>query len=528
MTRSTLLLIASTALVAGCGGGGGGGGGSSSPPSFTVSGTAMYEKKGIDATTATLTTTLTNTPVPNALVEVVDTSNGSTIATGATNALGEFSVSVAASFEAGTILVRVRTKSSVAFTEVEVGNNSGVVYSVSSGTFSGAQAGLSLLATADDATGRVAGAFNIFTQVMRGMEFVRSVDPAATFPALAAIWEIGQTPVIPPCTCATHVHLGGDTVFVFGVEDSASDTDDFDDSVILHEFAHYLQANFSRNSSPGGDHINCDPSQDLDYRLSFGEGWGNAFAQMVLGDPIYVDTKPAGGFTQNMETACLDVIGAGSESALNAVFWDLFDGPTSGIISTDADTLDLGFGPIWQAMKWLRDNATDIYVGDFLVALVVNGSITVAQWDANFGPGGPQDLGLQTPLPAFPPFFLDPNTPPTAQGVNASLGQQSLFVASQYYEVTLTSAGTLTINVAITNPGTTPGTNNLDLYLWETGSSDPDGHPPGERLAVSETDTGVETISMPLSAGTYMIQVRARSFPIGEAAAGFTIETTFP
>ena len=55
-------------------------------------------------------------------------------------------------------------------------------------------------------------------------------------------------------------------------------TDEYDDHVVVHEWAHYFEANFSRSDSIGGDHASDNV---LDIRLAFGEGFGNAYSAMA-------------------------------------------------------------------------------------------------------------------------------------------------------------------------------------------------------------------------------------------------------
>src|SRR5690606_4113615 len=69
-------------------------------------------------------------------------------------------------------------------------------------------------------------------------------------------------------------------IYVLGSMQIASggavgDTDEFDQHVIAHEFGHYVEDWFARSDSIGGSHGYPDK---LDLRVSFGEGWGNAFA----------------------------------------------------------------------------------------------------------------------------------------------------------------------------------------------------------------------------------------------------------
>ncbi len=58
-----------------------------------------------------------------------------------------------------------------------------------------------------------------------------------------------------------------------------SDTDHFDDSVILHEYAHFLEDNYGNSSSPGGSH---NGNFIVDPRLAWSEGWANYFQAAVI------------------------------------------------------------------------------------------------------------------------------------------------------------------------------------------------------------------------------------------------------
>ncbi|MBI4564672.1 MAG: pre-peptidase C-terminal domain-containing protein [Planctomycetes bacterium] len=496
----------------GCGGGGSGGGGddNSPPPDFSVSGTALYEKKVIDPGTATLTTDLTNAPIPYASIQVINTQSGLIVSSGTTDAGGTFDIAVPGAETGSTLRVRVRTQSAVSYASTRVVNLMSSPYNVFSATFTGPQSGLSLVASASDAGGRIGGAFNIYAQAMRAITFIRSFDPAAEFPPVDLSWVVGQTPN-PPCTCFTHVHPGGQISYLIGVNDPPGDPDDYDDSVIIHEFGHYVAAAFSHDSSPGGLHLICtaSPPQNLDYRLSFSEGWANAFAQMVLGDRTYVDTMDGGGFTFDMESPCLNVTGPGSEDAIGGAFWDLFDGPASSVASSDADTLDVGFGPLWETMKGLRPTM-HVYVGNFLTELKNRSSVTDGDWNAHF-----TSFGLGTPIAAFPGTTLTFGNS-TSGTVDATLGQETLFAANAYYGVQVATAGTLTITLTISNAA-----NDLDLYLWE----DPNHQVPGEELRSSTGTDATETITVAVSPGTYLVQVQA--FDGANSSAGFTIQADF-
>ena len=116
--------------------------------------------------------------------------------------------------------------------------------------------------------------------------------------------------------------------------DLTADTDEFDQHVIAHEFGHYIEYNFSRADNIGGPHGLGDK---LDPRVAFGEGFGYAFAAIVLNDPVARDSRRhtgcySAGF--NIETNPAGQSGGApdgnygcwcSESSVWSILWDLYD-----------------------------------------------------------------------------------------------------------------------------------------------------------------------------------------------------------
>jgi hypothetical protein len=87
-------------------------------------------------------------------------------------------------------------------------------------------------------------------------------------------------------------------LYILGLEDS--DTDEYDDHVVAHEFGHYLEDQLYRSDSIGGSHSLADL---LDPRVAFGEGFGNAISGMTFNNPLYIDTAgvdQASGFSVNV------------------------------------------------------------------------------------------------------------------------------------------------------------------------------------------------------------------------------------
>jgi hypothetical protein len=114
------------------------------------------------------------------------------------------------------------------------------------------------------------------------------------------------------------------------------DTDEYDASVVAHEWGHYYQAVFSRDDSPGGAHSGGDR---LDRRVAFSEGWGDAWSGIALARSNYTDSS---GIAQSGSTLIDLTVGPASnpgwyrEPSIQAVLWNL--------------NQKIGFQPIHAAM----------------------------------------------------------------------------------------------------------------------------------------------------------------------------------
>jgi hypothetical protein len=90
-------------------------------------------------------------------------------------------------------------------------------------------------------------------------------------------------------------------LFILGQEDV--DTDEFDPTVIAHEFCHYLENRIWRSDSPGGAHsINVQ----LDPRLAFSEGFCNGYGARANATNTYMDSSG----TNQADVLSLNTIGS--------------------------------------------------------------------------------------------------------------------------------------------------------------------------------------------------------------------------
>ncbi len=458
----------------------------------TVTGTAEFEKVGVDTANAILLNDVSVQPVVGVQVEA--RVGSAVVGQAMTNDQGAFAMIVRGVDPGTQVEIRVKAESADARTPVRVSNLQGGTLSMSATIALADGAEVSLLA---DAAGQ-GGAFNIYTQLARGLNFVRQADPMVAFPPLAGVWErTGGVASI------SHFAFAGNLIHV--IDQPGIGSDAWDDSVILHELGHYLQANLSRESNPGGAHYICGSTnpQDLDYRLAFSEGWGTAFAQMVQGTPTYVDTADGGGFTVDVETPCAMVSGPGSKGAIMGAFWDLFDGANSGVGSNDGDGFDVGFAEIWQALIGITDS--HVYFASFYDALEMNGAIGQGEWNTELA-----SRGLDVPLPALAaPMTLGVDY----QGVvDASLQQSTLRAASASFLVTV-SPGAAIVSFGL---AADPLAAELDIEVTT---------PANDYYATLATGADDRlTLSAPV-AGTYLVRIFARDTIPGAVVAPYGTRT---
>jgi hypothetical protein len=211
---------------------------------------------------------------------------------------------------------------------------------------------------------RAAAPFAILDTVFRAKELVLTATPNAAFPELRLFWSPNNRPTVGRfCpddgdigTSSYIVFANGelddcnkpnaDGIYVLGdFANGSGDTDEFDQSVIAHEFGHYVEDRFGRTDSIGGDHGGSETP--LDLRVAFGEGWGNAFSAMSLGNPVYRDSQQGIQTEFFLDLEADDDLNEGwfSEISAGEILWDLFDATNEA-----GDTVALGFQPLFAVM----------------------------------------------------------------------------------------------------------------------------------------------------------------------------------
>jgi len=193
---------------------------------------------------------------------------------------------------------------------------------------------------------RDAAPFAILDSVNQAMQKVLDAKPKATFPRLTVNWSTNNVAAGGDQSMGqivTSNYDGNSNLWILG--DANSDTDEYDDHIIVHEWGHFFEDKFSRSDSIGGPHSAGDA---LDIRVAFGEGWGNALSAIATDNPIYFDTaghNQSSGWFMDIENASPQNPGWFSEASIQRILYDLYDSNNEG-----NDNLSLGFEPIFDAM----------------------------------------------------------------------------------------------------------------------------------------------------------------------------------
>jgi hypothetical protein len=221
---------------------------------------------------------------------------------------------------------------------------------------------------------RTAAPFSILDTIYSAMKLVMTADPTANFASLDAFWSVNNNSTqgdLDIGELGTSFYRGDiDSLFLLGMD--GDDIEEFDDHVIVHEWGHYFEDNFSRSDSIGGQH---GLNNLLDPRVAFGEGFATALSGMALNNPTYCDTFWSGGILRGFDIRIENegtgtVAGWYNESSVMKILYDLWDTNIDG-----NDTGSLGFGPIYDVFTGPQaGNSAFTTIFSFIEALKVAGT----------------------------------------------------------------------------------------------------------------------------------------------------------
>jgi hypothetical protein len=367
------------------------------------------------------------------------------------------------------------------------------------------------ISAAGTATGtRASAPFAILDTIYTAQQAILGVSPSVVFPALIVDWGSQTNGTFFTVNGGQHIAL---------LSDLSEDTDEFDQHVIAHEFGHYVEHNFSRADNIGGSHSLGDR---LDPRVAFGEGFGYAFAAIVLDNPVARDsfvsgtTQMSGSFNVETNPSTAPPLSGSdregcwcSESSVWSILYDLYDSAAD-----TNDAVSLGLEPIWSVLVSDQKNTpafTTIF--SFIAALkaaqpnsaaaidtlVAAQNIDVANIDA-FGtnethyPNSPTLIVAQAAaLPLYTTIAVG-GGPVTLRNVDDA-GTYNTVGNHRFVRFSISSDRTVNISLATSNSTD----NDPDFVLFRAGADFVDS---GE-----DPPPGPEIHSFSLTAGDYLLDI---------------------
>ncbi len=331
----------------------------------TITGTAVYEYRdsGNQAINGT------PNPIRQAEVQVLD-ANGGLIQCARTRDNGTFSFVVPKA--STTHRVRINSKVYNNTSQIYVYNdpvNRQLHFITKNFTPSAGQDIGTITATAASNSALKGGAFNILDKVYAANEYlinntadcdtyISQCVPVTSVPAISIFWDKGVNPGEYIGSGPLSFYLEGESeLYLLGGEDGdidSSDTDHFDNAIIIHEYGHFIVDIFSESDSPRGSH---NGRSIIDPRLAWGEAWPDFFQAAVTTVPLYLDTSgTVDGVAselvrRDLETPDLDVpssLGEGNfrEFSIARYLWDVIDTPND----SGTETTTSPFYEMWTIL----------------------------------------------------------------------------------------------------------------------------------------------------------------------------------
>jgi hypothetical protein len=507
---------------------------------------------------------------------IVRNSAGTIVQCGHTNADGTFAVTIDKVPDTYTVSVNSRAFNSELKASVLADVSSNSVYTLTSNSFTVASGTSSPQAigtfAASLATPEVKGAaFHILYNLWTANEFLRANTSNSAFVAdkVSVYWKAGFNPgsyVNAPTSLLSFYIKGSSQLFILGGYNGNSSTidfDHFDDSVILHEYAHFLEDVYSESDSQGGSH---NGNFIIDPRLAWSEGWANYFQAAVIRQLVggvndnvrgryYIDitngTTSGLIFTLNadgQDTLFDEVNFAGEgvfrEISISRTLWKTT--ASNGSPSTPAAG-EVPFSFLWDTFtNSIFKNTTVNFRNAGLFNSVLDAEITdggmrtrwlsiVTNERTNITTEDYADPVSQVAMNtciAYP-RNLDPVVDPVYGG---STARSNLEASNDFYAFTYTGGGG-SINLTYTQLNAT--IIDLDIYLYRQGYVyQEDATENNSQFALKadranpSIENGSETLNLSgLAAGTYLINIKANTLnkssgDLGAGVARYTLRMT--
>ena len=260
----------------------------------TVTGSAQFYYRALNTTTG-----LTGSPVVEVIkfaeVRAVN-SSGATVQCGTTAIDGSINLNLPRIAGTYTISVYSRSLNNSVNVSVLEDPASNAPYSISgtvtitSDSVTASLGTLYAYARTAESEKIEGGAFNIHYNIWNANQYLRANSGNASFvaPKVTVYWKAGLNPYSyfgSPTSLISFYQSGQRKLYILGGYNGnvkTVDTDHFDNSIILHEYGHFLEDVYAISESPGGSHSGA---ATIDPRLAWSEGWANFF--QILAGPKF-------------------------------------------------------------------------------------------------------------------------------------------------------------------------------------------------------------------------------------------------
>ena len=495
---------------------------------ITLTGSANYEFR----INGNLAINPTKLPIRQAQVSIYN-SNGSEVQCGATDDSGNFSVVVPQI--SGNYIVSVDSRIYNSVTKAGVLNNptEQEVHSVTASVSGASTTSVGTLTAT--ATGEIkGGAFNILDKIYDANLYLSSETAgcSGTFtgctaftdaPSVSIYWDAGVNPGTYFGAGALSFYLpGARELYILGGvsgNTSSSDCDHFDNSIILHEYGHFIEDVFADTDSPGGSHTG---NTILDARLAWGEGWANFFQAAVLNNPVYRDTSGniSGStsvyFNEDLENPQNDIptqMGEGNfrEFSITRLLWDSID-------AVDEPTKDDVTGTFAELWTIFTSTTTGLKNSSYVFRNMglfhtLQQSLGATNWStlrsAENQRGDQNDYSRAVASSTCADVTIQAANIPGGSTENGTAARSNQFASNDFYRY-YHPGGAFNFRLDYT---TTPTAADLDVYIFRNAyqftstSSSSLAASATTEVTMSATSAS-ETITTSLAAGWYMINIR--------------------
>ena len=515
----------------------------------TITGNATYQTRAY-TTSSGLSTSLTSRNIRHAEIVVTD-SAGNIVQCGETDSSGAFSLQLPQSSSSHSIQIFSRGDSSTVKASVLNCPEENGIYSVSTSVVPDSSKSAGTITASSDNSGIMVGAaFNIFDQIVEANNFLRTQAGSCTYsgctaftvaPKVLTYWQKGYNPntYFDPQGSGVSFYIPGlSRMFILGGENGDifnSDTDHFDNSIVIHEYGHFLEDVFSNTDSPGGPHSG---NSEIDPRLAWSEGWGNFIQAAVrnedryrdsFGTPdtgvgstssyifnIQIESNPAPGCSigstiPGCDVPQFDYEGVFREFAVTRYLWDLFDTPND----SGSDTVTSGFSELWGAMtsSTFGLRKSNLEFRNLGILNLLQDTTGAQDWSSvqtlhKTNNDTAEYAQFVTPSGTCS-YLLDPytNGPLSNGSYSTSLVRNSDFFHFKH------TGGSATFTLRATTTLSTAKEPDIDIYLYSKGARIDES---SDLVALSENywdnnaaTSQTETMSVAnLAAGDYLIHVR--------------------